>query len=127
MDWLIPLVLLAQEQAAQPNGAGGGVNPWVQMFPPLVIILVLFYFIIVLPEKKRQQQVKKLEAVKEKDHVITTGGIFGVVTNVQRDVGRVTLRVDETTGAKIKISLAAIAQILGDEEPETKDNVKDKP
>ncbi len=93
---------------------------------PMALIAMLAYFMLFLPERKKQEQLKKLSTVKETDRVITTGGIYGVVTNVQRDAGRVTLRVDDSTGAKIKVSLTAIAQILGDDDETGKDNAKDK-
>lgn len=123
MDSFSSLLLLAQGGAA--NGAQGlGDNLLIQMIP-MAIIAVLAYFMLIVPEKKKQEQLKKLESVKETDRVITTGGIYGVVTNVQRDAGRVTLRVDDNTGTKIKVSLGAIAQILGDDDPTGKDNSKD--
>jgi preprotein translocase subunit YajC len=55
--------------------------------------------------------------LKENDRVVTVGGIYGVVTNVQRDAERVTIRVDESTGAKLRVNMSAIARVLtGDEQ-----------
>jgi preprotein translocase subunit YajC len=51
--------------------------------------------------------------------VVTIGGIYGVVTNVQRDAERVTIRVDETTGTKLKINMSAVARVLTAEEQES--------
>lgn len=87
----------------------------------MALIALLAYFMLFLPEKKKQEQLKRLQAVKETDRVITSGGIYGVVTNVQPDSGRVTLRIDDATGTKIKVALASIAQILGDDEAGSKD------
>lgn len=129
MDQFFSLLLLAEGDggaAAPAAGNGGAGGNWLIDMIPMVLIALLAYFMLFLPEKKKQEQLKKLEAVKETDRVITTGGIYGVVTNIQRDAGRVTLRVDDTTGAKIKVSLAAIAQILGDDDETGKDNSKDK-
>lgn len=124
MDWCSCLLILAQGDA---GAAPGGEAPrnWLFDLMPMAIIALLAYFILFLPEKKKQERLKKLEGVKETDRVITSGGIYGVVTNVQRDAGRVTLRVDDNTGAKIKVSLAAIAQILGDEDESGKEKAKD--
>lgn len=123
MDWFSSVQLLAQGEPAPvaPNAGGN----WLIELIPMVLIGLLAYFMLFLPEKKKQQQLKKLQAVKETDRVITSGGIYGVVTNIQRDAGRVTLRVDDATGTKIKVSLGAIAQILSDDEANGKDNAKD--
>jgi preprotein translocase subunit YajC len=53
--------------------------------------------------------------LKEKDRVVTIGGIHGVVTNVQRDRDEITVRVDETTGTKIRVSASAIARVINEE------------
>jgi preprotein translocase subunit YajC len=84
---------------------------------PLVIIFGLFYFLMIRPQKKKEEQFKQLVAdLKESDHVITIGGIHGVVTNVQRDADRVTIRVDESTGAKIRVNASAIARVVTDDD-----------
>ncbi len=46
---------------------------------------------------------------------MTTSGIYGVVTNVSKETNKVTLRIDETTGAKMRMDLTAIVRVLGDE------------
>jgi preprotein translocase subunit YajC len=56
-----------------------------------------------------------IDGLKENDRIVTTGGLHGVVTNVQRDAGRLTLRIDESTGAKVRVSLWAIDSVLSDE------------
>jgi preprotein translocase subunit YajC len=50
--------------------------------------------------------------------VVTIGGIYGVVTNVQREAERVTIRVDEATGTKLKVGMSAIARVLTGDESE---------
>ena len=86
---------------------------------PLLLVLMLFFFMIVMPQKKdRQARQEMLKNVKKNDRVVTTGGIFGVVTNVQAD--EVTLRVDEQTNTRLRVQLAAIASVMGDEPPAEK-------
>ncbi len=48
--------------------------------------------------------------------MVTIGGIHGVVTNVQRDAERVTLRVDDSTGTKLRVSASAIARVITDDD-----------
>jgi preprotein translocase subunit YajC len=108
------LQLLAQGQA-QPAAPGTGL----EMFLPLIIILALAYFMFVVPQKRREREMRNMvQNLKENDRVVTIGGIFGVVTNVQRDADRVTIRVDEATGAKLKVSMSAISRVLTGDEAE---------
>jgi preprotein translocase subunit YajC len=107
------LWLFAQE--AQP--AAGDPNSLFRMMMPLIIIFALFYFLMLRPQKKKEDEFKKLVAdLKESDHVVTIGGIHGVVTNVQRDADRVTIRVDESTGTKLRINTSAIARVVTDDD-----------
>jgi preprotein translocase subunit YajC len=99
--------LLAQDAAAgRPPGL-------LDMLPMFVIIFALFYFMVLRPQRSKEQRHQSMiERLKEKDRVVTIGGIHGVVTNVQRDTEMVTLRVDESTGAKIRVGVSAIARVV---------------
>jgi preprotein translocase subunit YajC len=121
------IVLLAADAAAEAGKAGGDQAPpaggnILQMMFPLVLIFVLFYFLMMRPEKKKQADHKALlEALKKNDRVVTIGGIYGVVANVQREVDRVTIKVDETNNTKLDVTFGAIARVVSDQsETETK-------
>ena len=84
--------------------------------------MVLFYFMLIRPQKRKEQELRDMvNNLKENDRVVTIGGIYGVVTNVQRDAERVTIRVDESTGTKLKVNMSAIARVLTGEEQEGAD------
>jgi preprotein translocase subunit YajC len=107
--------LLAQD--AQPGQQDGDPNAFFRMMLPLVIIFALFYFLMLRPQKKKENEFRRLVAdLKENDHVVTIGGIHGVVTNVQRDADRVTIRVDESTGTKLRLNTSAIARVVSDDD-----------
>jgi preprotein translocase subunit YajC len=106
--------LFAQDAAPAP---AGDPNAFFKMMLPLIIIFGLFYFLMLRPQKKKEDEFKNLVAnLKESDHIITIGGIHGVVTNVQRDADRVTIRVDESTGTKLRINTSAIARVVTDDD-----------
>lgn len=93
-------------QAEAPPGGG-----FLQLLP-LVAIAMLAYFLFFVPQRTKERQYQEMVAgLKENDHVITKGGIYGVVTNVQRDQKKVTLRVDDATGAKIRVDIWAIDEV----------------
>ena len=110
----LSLLLLAQEgQPAEPANPTSG---FAGLLLPLVIIMFLFYFMLVRPQKRKEEEFRQLVAnLKENDHVVTIGGIHGVVTNVQRDAERVTIRVDDATGTKLRVNTSAVARVVGDE------------
>src|SRR5262245_5873034 len=81
-----------------------GTSPLVQVIP-FVLILGIFYFIILLPTKRKQQKVQAfLDALKVNDRVVTTGGIFGLITKL--DDQRVELQIADKV--RIKVSRQAI-------------------
>ncbi len=100
---------------AQGEGGGGGAfNPL--DFLPIVALTIVAYFLFVVPQRSKDKKFQELvNGLKENDRIVTTGGIYGVVTNVQRDQGRLTLRVDESNGTKIKVALWAIDSVVTDE------------
>ena len=94
-----------------------GPSSW-GMFPGLLIIVVLFYFLLLHPDKKKRKDHQRLlEGLKKNDRVLTIGGIYGVVTNIQRDSDEVTIKVDEATNSKLRITIGSIGRVLtGDAE-----------
>ena len=110
------VALFAQEAG---NGGGGDAAPagsMLNMLLPFVAIFALFYFLLIRPQRREQaRRQTMLAAVKKNDHVLTAGGIYGVVTNVNRDADEVTVKVDETANAKLRMTLGSIARVLGDD------------
>lgn len=100
--------------------AQSGMSIWT--WAPIVLILFLFYFLLIVPQRREQSRRNQmLGALKKNDRVLTSGGMYGVVTNVDREADQVTLRVDEDNNTRIRVTLAAIARVMGDEK-ESKDN-----
>jgi len=89
------------------------------MMLPMIAIMALFYFMMIRPQKRKEQELRnQVSQLKENDRVVTIGGIYGIVTNVQRDAQRVTIRVDESNGTKLKLNMSAIARVLTAEDQE---------
>jgi preprotein translocase subunit YajC len=78
-------------------------------------LVVLFYAIFLAPERRRKAEEAKLMAgLKKNDRVVTIGGIHGTVANVTSDSDIVTPKVDESTGARIRVNRSAIARIVSE-------------
>ena len=86
------------------------------MMVPLILIMVLFYFMLIRPERNKQKAHQALlESLKKNQRVVTVGGIYGVVTGVQRDADEITLKIDEATNTKIRVTVASVARVLDDD------------
>jgi preprotein translocase subunit YajC len=86
-----------------------GANPLIS-FLPLIALLAIFYFILVLPMKKKQQKVQAfLQALKEGDRVVTSGGMFGTITKLKDDA----VQLQIAQNVKVDVSKAAIVGYQG--------------
>ncbi len=102
---------LAQQQAQ------GGDSPGLfSLIWPILAIVFLFWLLLIRPQQKeRARMAQMLANLKKNDRVLTIGGIYGVVVNIRREADEVTLKVDDHANVKIKVSLGAIARVLGEE------------
>jgi preprotein translocase subunit YajC len=111
LDWLQMLLAQAQNQPApaQEPAAGGLSFPMMA----LIMILVLGYFMIWAPERKKQKAFKdQLGSLKKNDRVVTIGGIYGTVANINREADKVTLKVDDGSNFKLDFTLGAISRVI---------------
>lgn len=87
---------------------GGGFD--YTSFIPLVLIFGVFYFLIIRPQQKKMQQQKQmLNSLKNRDKIMTVGGIIGFVTNA-RDEKEIEIEI--ANGVRIMISRSAVSEIL---------------
>lgn len=93
------LFIVLQATAAQ----GGGL----MSFLPLILIVVVFWFFMIRPQMKRQKELKNFrEALQKGDKIVTTGGIYGKVAEIQDNYiimeveGQVRLKVDKLAVVK---------------------------
>lgn len=113
-------ILLAQKGGgAGAGGAAGGpqspLGGLLQSAPLFIVIFLAFYFVMIRPHKREQATRKAmLSELKKNDHVLTVGGIYGIVTNVRPEVDEVTIKVDESSNTKLRMTLSSISRVVGD-------------
>jgi preprotein translocase subunit YajC len=75
-----------------------------------------FYFLFIAPQKKKQKAHEQmLTTLQSGDEVITTGGIYGTITNVKDD--RFVVRVADNTKIEVgKAFIQSVARKTGAEE-----------
>jgi preprotein translocase subunit YajC len=94
---------------AQAAPAGPGGNGMMMQLLFLGLMFAAMYFLLIAPQRKKQKEHEKmLASLGEGDEVITSGGIYGVITNVKDD--RFVVRVAE--GTKIELGKAFVTGVV---------------
>lgn len=94
--------MILQAAGAAGTGAAGG-GSWSFLLMLALMFLVMWLFMI-RPQRKQQKQLEEMRsALKKGDKVITAGGIYGVVADVEERTvlvkvdGEVKIRVDKSS------------------------------
>lgn len=79
-------------------------------FWPIILMVVIFYFLLWRPQKKQQKKRQEmLESLKPGAKIVTVGGVMGNIVSLHDDY----LIVRIADKVEIKITRAAVAQVLG--------------
>ena len=71
----------------------------------MILIFVVFYFFMIRPQTKKQKELaKQRESMKKGDKVVTAGGIYGEIKEVQENAFIITIAKDVT----IKVSKESV-------------------
>lgn len=108
------LLLFAQEGTGGAPAPGGGLG---SMLVPFLIILPIFYLLILRPMKRQEKERKALlGGMKKNDKVITSGGLIGIVAAIKEKEDEVTLKVDESSNVRLRVTKSSIVRIIQPEE-----------
>jgi preprotein translocase subunit YajC len=97
--------------------ASNNSNP-LALFLPLILMGGVFYFLLIRPQQRRTRAQQALvNAVQVGDEIMTSGGIFGTIAEIDEDENTVTVEI--APGTRIKMLRGGIARRL------TEDDVDD--
>lgn len=92
---------------------GGGYSGLIM----IVVMIAIFYFLLIRPQQKKQKEMRKFrEALKEGDHVVTAGGIYGKITGVKET----TFIINIGDGVNIKIDKGSVYPSAADTQAQAK-------
>lgn len=75
---------------------------------PIILIFVIFYLLLIRPQQKKQKEHQKLlTALKKGDKVVTTSGMFGVISSINDEKSIVVLKVSDEV--KVEFTKSSIA------------------
>ena len=90
--------VVVAEEAAKAPAQGGGMSFWIM----IIAMIAIMYFFMWRPESKRRKQMENFRNnLKKGDKIITAGGIYGTIKEIQPTSllievdSNVTLRVDK--------------------------------
>ena len=105
------LNLIFLQDVAEAAQQGNQWSFWIMM----ILIFVVFYFFMIRPQTKRQKELQKQrEAMKKGDKVVTAGGIYGEIKEVQDNAFIITIAKDVT----IKVSKESVYADAADAQQE---------
>ena len=117
----------AYAMAPQAGGGGGEANLFASLMPFALIFLV-FYFLLIRPQQKKAKDHKQmLSGLKKGDAVITAGGMFGRIVEVDGDIMTVDLGETKVTMSRNYLNAAPqVKQAAPPVKKEKKGSKKDK-
>lgn len=79
----------------------------------IVVLIAIFYFFIIRPQSKKQKEIRKFrDSLKKDDKVVTAGGIYGKIKNIDNEKNVVILEIADNV--KIHIDKGSIYQTVQD-------------
>lgn len=98
---------------------------------PFALCFLVIWFMMIRPQRKQMRERElMLSNIKRNDHILTSGGIFGVVERLKDN--EVILKIDEKGEVKIRVARSAIigvekvSQTLPEEQKQKTDQQKGK-
>jgi preprotein translocase subunit YajC len=91
----------------------------------LLIIVLLFgamYFLMIRPQRaKAQAQARLLNAVEVGDEILTVGGVYGIVQEIEPDEDGGDLVVEIAEGIHVRIARKGLATVVKPEDDDEED------
>jgi preprotein translocase subunit YajC len=92
-------------------------------FLPLIVIFFIFYFLLIRPQQKRLKIQKEMwEALKIGNKIITSSGIFGKITKINKKENKAEIEISENN--IITITLDSIANKIEDKKKSGEKQIK---
>ena len=87
---------------APPGGEGGGNYSFLIM---MILLFAVMYFFMIRPQQKRQKELNKFRnSLENGTKVVTAGGIYGTVKEVNED----SVLVEVDNGVKLRIAKSMV-------------------
>lgn len=92
------------ENAILLEGATAGANTGAGMMNIIMIValIAIFYFFMIRPQQKKQKELRKQrEAMAKGDNVVTAGGIYGRIREIDANTNTMLIEVDKDVKIRV--------------------------
>ncbi len=111
--------IVAQDSGTQQTGGS-----LITLLLPIAMIAGL-YFLMIRPQRNRQKQQQAMQqALQVGDEVMISGGIFGLLTDIDDEAG--TVQVEIAPGTRIRLLRQGVLQRVTEDEGVDEDAVYDE-
>ncbi|SDN59642.1 preprotein translocase subunit YajC [Desulfonauticus submarinus] len=110
------LVSVAHAMGQAGGASGGGQPNPLGAFLPLLLMFAIFYFLLIRPQQKKAKQHKEmLASLRKGDRVMTGGGLYGRIVDLDGEVVTVQL----ADNVEVKVNRGYIAAVVNPEKQKT--------
>ncbi|GHU92405.1 hypothetical protein FACS1894155_12570 [Bacteroidia bacterium] len=93
--------------------AGGGMGGYSGIIM-IVLLFAVMYFLMIRPQQKKQKEIQKMrENLQVGDRVITSGGIYGKI----KDVNDTSFNIEIADNVRVKVDKASVFAATDDKQP----------
>jgi preprotein translocase subunit YajC len=108
--FMFPFTAVAEAMGLPGGGSGGSGAGGFAGLIPLVLMFVIFYFLLIRPQQRKAKQHRELLGnLKRGDSVITSGGIYGRIAEINDNV--IVLEVADKV--RIKVARTFVSGLAG--------------
>ncbi|HEX9124720.1 MAG TPA: preprotein translocase subunit YajC [Actinomycetota bacterium] len=105
---------------AQSNSTTSSGGSLLSLLAPLVLMGGVFYFLLIRPQRTRaRQQQSILQSLEVGDEVMTAGGMFGTIVEIDEESDIVTIEI--APGTNVRMLRRAISQRFVEDEDQDQD------
>jgi preprotein translocase subunit YajC len=107
---MFPFTAVAEAMGLPGGGSGGSGAGGFAGLIPLVLMFVIFYFLLIRPQQRKAKQHRELLSnLKKGDSVITSGGIYGRIAEINNDV----IILEVADKIRIKVARGFVSGLAG--------------
>ena len=102
------MIAFLAQSSSEPAGGGAAA-----LLVPILLMGGLFYFMLIRPQQRRARQQRQLtQDLNIGDEVLTVGGIYGVIRDVDED----SITVEISPGNSVRMVKQAVARKMTEED-----------